>query len=1522
MSQWQVLDLGGDPTPGDPDRTQALAARLVDQAQLVESNTSRLRSTTSDSDVLGMAGDYAPTFREILAELPGELAKLGTAYRRCGDALSAFATGLAQAKSQAGNALRQGQDAHDTIHGALRQIQASLPPPATLSDRQVLNPALLEAAIAGLDENVKAQLRPIARRAQFAEQDRQRARRLAQDAARLRGEAEDRCAQGVRDALEDTGIKNKSWWEKAWDFVSAPFRSWDAFVDLCKTVAMIAGTVALFISGPIGLALVAVALIAGAAIFADTLTKYARGEASLGALALDALGLIPGARGVTSLAALGRSAAGLARGGKTVLGGLRSAPGAIRNGISSVRRSAVDTVKKVLGRDPIDLATGEMIQQHTDVDLPAILPLTLTRTHLSSYRVGRWFGPSWASTLDQRLEVDATGVCYAAEHGMLLVYPTPGEGPVLPEEGPRWPLTRTPDGGYTIEHPESGHALYFAPVGDPEGSVLPLVAITGRHGHRIEFDYDPDSTLTQLRHSGGYHIAVETNDGLITALRLHDGDNGTDVTLARYRYDAARRLTEVINSSDLPLRFDYDSDGRIIRWTDRNGTWYTYTYDEAGRCVRTTGTDGCYNGIVAYHDDLDNTSTEVTDSLGYSTWFHFNGAYQIVREINRLGHTIVSEWDRYDRLLSRTDPLGRTTHFSHDEAGNLTTVTRPDGTQALAEYNTLRQPVTITDPDGAVWLQHYDARGNLLALTDPTGATTTYTYTDQGHLAVVTDALGHTSRMDCNPAGLPVAITDPLGATTRYERDILGRISAVVDPVGGVTRLGWTVEGKLAWRTLPDGATEHWRYDGEGNLIEHLDALGQPTRLTYTAFDLPATQTGPDGARLTFDYDTELRLTTVINPQGLTWRYDYDPASNLIRETDYNNRVLTYAYDAAGQLIERTNGAGQTTRYTRDLLSNVTEQHSGEAVTTFSYDSAGRLTAATNPDADLTLERDPLGRVLAETCNGRTLTNTYDPLGRRTQRRTPTGADSTWDYDPASHPVALRTAGHTLRFTHDPVGRETARHLDIGLTLTQVWDPNQRLQSQTLTAGRDARLLQRRSYTYRPDGYLTRIDDHLSGTRNYTLDPVGRVTTIHAPIGTEHYTYDPAGNITHAGWPTPPDSPATDAHGERHYTGTLIRRAGRVRYQHDPHGRVVQRQHKTLSGLTRTWHYTWDPDGRLTTVTTPDGHRWHYTYDPLGRRITKQHRTPDDTTVVEQIDFIWDGTTLAEQTHTNPTHPDERTTTWNYQPASFRPLTQTERTSLRDAPQDWIDQQFYAIITDLIGTPTELAHSTGTLTRHTPTTLWDTPIQTPDNDVCPLRFPGQYHDPETGLHYNYFRYYDPTTARYTTTDPLGLTPSPNPHTYTPNPLRWLDPLGLAPGYGQSPRSTPLGFTTADDFTNFGTDLRRGLSEAGYDDVTPIFQGSSVTGSSYRTGAAFDAGRVSDFDIALASPTMLDRAAAAGMGLRSGGTRTGPLRPEDIQALGLSDLASSLSGSAGRPVNFMIYGSSDAALARAPGIVVP
>ncbi|MCD9141797.1 DUF6531 domain-containing protein [Streptomyces albireticuli] len=1045
--------------------------------------------------------------------------------------------------------------------------------------------------------------------------------------------------------------------------------------------------------------------------------------------------------------------------------------------------------------DPIDVATGAMTLTQTDVTLPGALPLVVSRTHLSTYRSGGWFGPTWASTLDERVQLDAEGVVFVAADGMRLVYPVPRPGtPTLPVKGPRWPLEwdGKPDGVVTVTDPFTGVVRTFgnpAPTDVPGAIQLPLDSLHDRNDARVDIERTAKGVPYGIRHSGGYYVAIETEATRITGLRLLDeapslydpaAPAGRGRALVSYGYDAGGNLTEVTNSSGKPLCFAYDAEGRITSWTDRNASSYAYFYDERGRVVRTEGSDGFLSGSLAYDDET--RTTTVTDSLGNRQTLRYNSDALVVEETDALGHTTLTEWDeRGENRLSVTDPLGRTTRYAYDEAGNLVEVVLPDGSTGTAVHNEQCRPVEVTEPGGAVWRHTYDERGNPLTTTDPAGAETRYGYDELGHLASVTDALGHTRHIACDPAGLPLVVTDPLGHATTVRRDAFGRVTEAVDPLGHSTRMGWTTEGRPSWREHPDGTRESWTWDGEGNILSHTDTTGNITRHTAGRFDLPASRTDPDGTTYTFAYDTELRLVGVTNPQGLTWSYEYDAAGRLVAESDFNGRTLAYAFDAVGDLASRTNGAGETLRYIRDALGRTTEQRGDTGGTTaFTYDGSGGLLRAVNADAEIVYERDVLGRVLSETVNGRTTTYAYDELGRRTRRVTPSGLASVWTYDVAGRPAELRGDAGALSFTYDAAGRETERRLGQDVALTQRWDGNDRLTAQVVRGGE--RLLQHREYAYREDGYLTEIRELTSGTRRFDLDSTGRVMKVNAHGWTERYAYDGAGNLTRA------SAPAHAAPGEREFEGTLIRRAGRTSYEHDSQGRLTRKVRRLLNGKTRTWAYNWDAEDRLTEAVTPEGERWRYAYDPLGRRLSKARVAGDGT--VEDVSFTWDGARVAERTTSRG-----EVTTWDYAPGTPRPLTQTDHRPLVRSPGESVIEQFsseaadpghgmrfHAVVTDLVGSPTELITPQGELAWQRRTTLWGTDLPAPsDGSVdCPLRFPGQFFDPETGLHYNYFRYYDPEAARYVTADPLGLAPAPNHHAYVSTPHVVGDPLGLAP----------------------------------------------------------------------------------------------------------------------------------------------
>ncbi|MFJ4781264.1 RHS repeat-associated core domain-containing protein [Streptomyces sp. NPDC088762] len=1061
------------------------------------------------------------------------------------------------------------------------------------------------------------------------------------------------------------------------------------------------------------------------------------------------------------------------------------------------RRHSIELGRKTCKNDPVDIATGEMTLGQTDLSLAGVLPLVLRRTHLSGYRYGQWFGRSWASTLDERIEPDPVGggAVWAREDGSLLVYPRlprPGDDPVMPLEGPRLGILHDGEDQdettYAVTDPLLGTVRRF--TGSPYrlSTAYWLTEITDRNGNGISVSRGSDGCPRAVNHDAGYVAQLQASDDRITALALRTPDG--PVTVTTYGYDDHGNLAAVVNSSGLPQRFAYDGDGRMTSWTDRNNSTFTYVYDAEGRVVRTVGPDGFLSSTFAY--ETEPRVTRYTDSNGATTVFQLNELLQVVAETDPSGYTVRQTWDRYDRLLSRTDGYGRTEAWTWDEQGNLTAVREPDGSVTTAAYDEHGMPTSVTGPDGAVWLREYDEAGNNTALIAPDGTVTRYEHNGRGGIVAVTDALGNTETFRPDLAGLPMARTDALGHTWTFTRDAFGRPTSFTDPLGGTTHLEWSVEGQRLRRTEPDGTELRWTYDGEGNCLEEVDGNGGTTRYEYTHFDLLVARTGPDGARYEFGYDTELRLIEVRNAAGARWSYAYDSAGRMVSETDFDGRTLTYRHDPAGRLLARTNPLGQTVTHHFDDAGRLAAKDVDGRVTTFTYDHAGRLTAARSPQSVTTWEWDRQGRLVAEVVDGRAMRYAYDAAGRCTGRTTPSGVVTAEEYDAAGNRVRMELAGRALSFElafeRDARGREVARTYgrpgDPRIALATAWDPMGRVHEQSLTA--QARTQRSRSYTYRGDHLLEAVTEEVSGdTRRYRLDPVGRPLGVDAHGWQESYQYDSEGNQTEASWPD--RAPYPESRGARTLDGTRLRSAGALRFAHDAAGRVVERRRKRLSRKPDVWRYTWDAEDRLTSCTTPDGVLWTYAYDAFARRTAK-HRHDTDGTIVESTVFSWDGGRIAEQTHS----ATGTTLTWEYD--GYRPLAQAETrragTSAQSADaaeitnaatQDAFDARFFAIVTDLIGTPTELVGEDGGIAWYSRATQWGTTTWNRDATAyTPLRFPGQYADPETGLHYNHFRHYDPEAGRYITPDPLGLEPDPNPVGYVDNPATMCDPMGLAP----------------------------------------------------------------------------------------------------------------------------------------------
>jgi RHS repeat-associated protein len=181
-------------------------------------------------------------------------------------------------------------------------------------------------------------------------------------------------------------------------------------------------------------------------------------------------------------------------------------------------------------------------------------------------------------------------------------------------------------------------------------------------------------------------------------------------------------------------------------------------------------------------------------------------------------------------------------------------------------------------------------------------------------------------------------------------------------------------------------------------------------------------------------------------------------------------------------------------------------------------------------------------------------------------------------------------------------------------------------------------------------------------------------------------------------------------------------------------------------------------------ATTPDRTRWTFSYDSFGRRIRKRSSKGEDTF------FTWDANSLAAEVKLTSASEDRRVYVFEEADASH-PIAQWTSAA------GWFD-----FVHAPLGTPTELINDTGEVG-------WSATLrafgemeheQRLKTDTA-LRFPGQYADDELGLHYNRFRYYDPSTGRYMSPDPIGAEGGLNAWSYAPNPVGWGDPLGRERG---------------------------------------------------------------------------------------------------------------------------------------------
>ena len=327
------------------------------------------------------------------------------------------------------------------------------------------------------------------------------------------------------------------------------------------------------------------------------------------------------------------------------------------------------------------------------------------------------------------------------------------------------------------------------------------------------------------------------------------------------------------------------------------------------------------------------------------------------------------------------------------------------------------------------------------------------------------------------------------------------------------------------------------------------------------------------------------------------------------------------------------------------------------------------------------------------------------------------------------------------------------------------------------------------AYTYDDESRLTKAVTDETGTlfakdtETFTLDGVGNRIGHSKDLG--DWSYDANNRLTEK--------------------GLLFDKAS---YSYDDAGSLTQ---KTQGG--NSTNYAYDSQNRLVEVSDKDNRPIaRYGYDPFDRRIWKEaYRSKDGAALSQPTRSYYlyaDEGLIAEATQAiNPplspidnggegtavTATTAPTITTQYGPRPNSPFTTAVLfiKTKNSAGQNTIAYYHH----DHLGTPIQATDRSGIVVWSAQYNAFGqasitTPTATDDKPTVAsgLRFPGQVEDAETGLYYNWHRYYDPELGRYVTADPIGLVGGVNLYAYVNgNPVDWMDPTGLvkAPGTGES-----------------------------------------------------------------------------------------------------------------------------------------
>jgi len=1121
---------------------------------------SNLRSI-SDGGFLGSEGDR---YREIINDnFPSHLTTTGNAHNGVSKAVTKYAEALTSAQTRMKALVSVASVNHATVQAAVTRYNACEINVirAAATAKTLTTTAFATAAVPGVNvatasaaSTAQADLASakVAYEAAKAEYTRAQATFKAdlvkgkQIKTALSTEV-DSAVFSIRSQAKKRFEENPGWFREQWE----KFKDWvgkhaDIIGMIADALQLIGGLIAM-IPLPVFTAIGATLMGIGVGL---KVTLAATGHGSWTSCAFDAVTtFVPGGK----LLKAGKNALKGTKTMKTLSKASKAAKGKFKKMASKV--SSRGNKCKRPGLEPVDMATGEMINFVTDVHIDGMLPMVVDRNNSSDLDTSMVFGPGWNTTLDCRIEVLSDKILMMSPDGALLEFPTaPADGSEVVANGRPWRLSFV-DGAYRVRNIQEGITWVFAVTGSEFGDRRPNAPIqdftvtgdtpknyvylvdgeTGEVTHMTRTIEDADLT------DGGEHVRAVSNSFVNVLSPGSVADTfGLGVEI---------RLSSIVHHSGAWIEYDYEqTTGHLVSMRRSDGTtlefkWHnridrllsiwvkneethpgeepmrlaSYNYDGKGRLLKVINSAA---GALRYYYDDENRPCRWTDRNGHSYYYRFDEQGRVISQVGSGGmFPNVAVWlpDTGDDapedgvVCVALECVGEF-HGEPTEIGDSCINEYFDRLDKLPLANLLREKGLVgagltgrgrtgvrddeswTIPDE---LLHDEFLGDIRP--------TVYRSTPEGDVWRIIDAEGSIVDREYNQYHQIIRDVSNTGVVTSIDRDEYGTITQI-DYGDGTTETitpgAWGEPVKVIGR---DGLTTEYE----------LDSAGFITATTYST-----------GARIEYEYEwraSGLVPLAVIDPQGLVQVTECDNAGRPLASVDPAGRRSSVIRDVRGLVTEII-----------DPIGNVTKVE---------YSPEGWVTKVINPDgSEQTMVYDGEGNQI----------ETIDEVGTRTVVKhtvfdkvqevlAANGGVTRYTYNTQMEPIAITNAdGHTWRFEYDLAGN-IVKEIDYNGLVTET----------------------RRS----PDGLrLDTIDGE--GTVTTIYDTMGQITELHEADGVVKFTRDQYGEVTQ-----------------------ITNKWSTVDYHHDEYGRLASETTTLYSGEQSALKYHYSAAGAMNAVThvLPDG---------------------------------------------------------------------------------------------------------------------------------------------------------------------------------------------------------------------------------------------------------------------------------------------------------------------------------------------